>query len=121
MKWNLDLYEDCKEVLINRGVEKSDIFMPEDIEIIPCNNELERLGIMVKANEFITSFTYFEEETFQETYDSLNGERNGRFDCNDNYPINDDYYAGSFVHVGDVSYAEIWSRENDCTVAYVRM
>ena len=70
MKWNINLFEDCKKVLINRGIEKSDIFTPSDIEITPCNNELERLGIMVKANEFITSFTYFEEEICRqgETY-----------------------------------------------------
>lgn len=123
IEWRLQLYLDCRVTLRNAGVEGSDIFMPEEIRVIPCNNDLERLGVIVKANEFVRKFTMFEDETFEDTYNNTSGDRGGRFDCHDNYFVrdNNNFYAGAFVHVGDVSYAEIWSKRKDCIVAYVRM
>ena len=123
IQWRLNLHLDCREVLRNADVEGSDIFMPEEIKIIPCNNELEGLGIMAKALDFVRSFTNCYDETFDDVMDNTSGERCGRFDCHENYFIrdNDNFYAGAFVHVGEVSYAEIWSKKRDCIVAYVRM
>ena len=123
IEWRLELYLDCRQELINIGIERSDIFDSEEIKIIPCSNELEGLGIIAKALDFVRSFTNCYDETFDDVMDNTSGERGGRFDCHEDYFIkdSDNFYAGAFVHVGEVSYAEIWSKRKDCIVAYVRM
>ena len=97
--------------------------MEDEIIITPCNNELERLGIMVKAHDFVSDFTECWDESFDDTYNTLSCERGGRFDCHEDYYIrnNGDFYAGAFIHSRGTSYAEIWSSEKDCIVAYVRL
>ena len=123
IQWRLTLHLDCREALRNIGIDGANIFMPEEIKVIPCNNELESLGIIVKANDFIRRFTTCVDETFDNTYDCLSKKRGGSFDCNKKYFLinNDCFYVGAFVHVGYVAHAEIWSNKRNCIVAYVRM
>lgn len=123
VQWKLALHLDCREVLRNIGVDGSNIYMPDEIKIIPCNNDLERLGVIAKGLEFIRSFTNCYEETFDDVMDYTSSDRGGRFDCNKNYFIknNDNFYIGAFVHIGNNALAEIRSKKKDCIVSYVKL
>ena len=120
--WRLDLYIECFDALKKACIEISDIYMPEEIKVIPCNSELERLDIVIKANKFIEKFTT--EETFENIYKAITVRRGGRFYCNNKYFIKntDMFYVNAFVNSrNNISYAEIWSSANDCIAAYVRL
>lgn len=122
--WRLDLYAECFSELRKAGVKSNDIYMTNEIRIIPCNNELERLGIVAKASEFVREFTLFDEETFEDLYGTLRIERCGRFFCDKKYFIKntDKFYTRAFIHsINGKAYAEIFSDKRKCIVAYVRM
>lgn len=120
--WRLDLFTNCFAELRKAGVDGSDIYMADAIRIIPCSNELEKLGIVVKANEFIQDFTILN-ETFEDTYRTLQAHCGGRFFCDKKYFIKgtDNFYVKAFIHGRDgMAYAEIVSTRN-FTAAYVRL
>lgn len=119
----MSLYKECVDTLLAKGIGESNIFEKAEVESdIRCsNNELERMGIIAIAHCFLTEFD-LEDPSFELVTNNTSGEREGRFDCHEGYTIDDtDFYVGAFVIAGSVSYAEIWSKDNDCIVAYVRM
>lgn len=114
-------FEKCKEVLTNEGFDEWDFFTTEEVNIRPCRNGLERNGVIVFAWEFIKEHTWFNDETFEEFDMNTSGEREGRFDCHDNYEIKmTGYDIGAFVVWGDVVCAEIYDEDGSC-VAYIRI
>lgn len=119
---DMERFEEVVEVLVDNGIDNSDIFRPDEVEPRKSNNAMERLGTLVLGLEFVRSNTWYDEETYDDIDGNTSGERHGRFDIHDNYVIKEtDYFIGAFVIWGDVACAEIWSRENDCVVAYIRM
>ena len=116
-------FEECKQLLMKNKISESDIF--ESYEIAPrkSNSYLEICGLFVQAWKFVNKHTGHPFETFDELWDNVSGEREiGRFDCMENYYFySPKYYIGAFILSGALAWAEVWSKEKDKVIAYVRM
>ena len=116
-------FEKCKSKLTANGISKHDVFEP--YEIIPRKSisHLEVCGLFLQVWKFVKNHTRHRCEIFDELLDNVSGEREiGRFDCMENYYFySPDYYVGAFVLSGALAWAEIWSKEKDKVIAYVRI
>ena len=80
------------------------------------------MGLFLEAWKFI-EYHFTGEETFDEVYNNLSGEReNGRFECMENYIFyGTDYFVGAFIISGSLVFAEIRNKSLDKVIAYVRI
>lgn len=118
---DMNSFEKCVVTLTDKGFNEWDFFTVEEVnpEIRECRNGIEQYGVIVKAWEFVNEYTWYE-ETYEDINNNTSGEREGRFDCHDEYDIKDtDYKIGAFVVWGDVVCAEIY--KDGSNVAYIRI
>lgn len=115
-------FEKCKELLQKFGIHSYDIFEPYEIKSRDSFSHLEVMGLFLEAWKFI-EYHFTGEETFDEVYNNLSGEReNGRFECMENYIFyGTDYFVRAFIISGSLVFAEIWNKSLDKVIAYVRM
>ena len=118
-----DKFEECKSKLTENGISEHDVFEPYEVVPRKSNSYLEVCGLFVQAWKFVQKHTGCPFETFDELFNNVSGEREiGRFDCMEKYwTYSPDYYVGAFVLSGALAWAEIWSKEKDRVIAYVRM
>lgn len=116
-------FEKCKDILFKFRICDCNIFETYEIVARKNNSHLEVIGLFAEAWKFVLKHTYYEDETFDDLYNNLSVEREyGRFECYENYEFHDtDYYVSAFVISGSLAWAEIWSKEKDKVIAYVRI
>jgi hypothetical protein len=115
-------YEKCVETLTPDIFSQWNFFTVEEVkpEIRPCTTSIEGYGVIAIAKDFINDYTWYSED-YESVYDNTSGEREGRFDCHDNYEIKDTgYEIGAFVVWGSVICAEIYDEDGN-NVAYIRI
>ena len=115
-------YEKCVEILTTEAdFSEWNFFTVEEVkpEIRTGLNSIECYGVIAIAKDFINDFTWYS-ESYEDVFSNTSGDREGRFDCYDNYEIKDTgYEIGAFVVWGTVVCAEIYDKDRN--VAYIRI
>lgn len=115
-------YEKCVEILTTQAdFSEWNFFTVEEVksEIRTSLNSIECYGVIAIARDFINDFTWYS-ESYEDVFNNTSGDRDGRFDCHDNYEIKDTgYEIGAFVVWGTVVCAEIYDKDRN--VAYIRI
>lgn len=116
-------FNKCKDILFKFRICDCNIFETYEIVARKNNSHLEVIGLFAEAWKFVLKHTYYEDETFDDLYNNLSGEREyGRFECYENYEFHDtDYYVSAFVISGSLAWAEVWSKSLDKTICYIRL